>query len=98
MGNLFTVRNLLRLITLIAWMVALLWFLNDRTYEPLLALIVGTGTLIASFFVPDRSGGVRMKNVKAGRHIKTTDTTGGGVEMHGVEAGKDIITKEKQNK
>lgn len=98
MRNLLTLRNLLRTLTLAAWIVALLWFFSDGTYEPLLALITGTATLIASFAVSDNKVGVRMKNVKAGRNIETTDETGGGVDMNTVEAGQDIITSEKQRK
>jgi hypothetical protein len=95
MHNLLTIRNLLRILTLAAWIVALLWFFSARTYEPLLAFITGTVTLLASFAVPDKKGGVHIKNVKAGRNIETTDETGSGVDMDGAEAGQDIITIEK---
>lgn len=98
MQNLFTLQNLLRILTLAAWIVALLWFFNEGTYEPLLAFLTGTVTLITSFLIPDKKGGIHMKNVKAGRNIETTDETGGGVHMDTIEAEQDVITNEKLEK
>lgn len=88
--------NILRLIAVIAWVVALLWFVNDRTYEPLLAFITGSAALIGSFLADRNRGGITLKQVKAGRDVKVTDRTGGGIAMDGVEAGQDVTAHEEQ--
>ncbi|MCB0172627.1 MAG: hypothetical protein KDJ97_18960 [Anaerolineae bacterium] len=94
MDKVLTIRNILRLITVISWIVALAWFLNDRSYEPFLAFLAGTAALISSFFVPETRPGIRMKKIKAGRDVQTTDKTGNGIDMEDIEAGRDITTHE----
>jgi len=95
MDKVLTVRNILRLITIISWAVALVWFLNDRSYEPFLAFLAGTAALVGSFFVPESTRGIRMKKIKAGRNVQTTDKTGKGIDMEDIEAGQDIISHEE---
>ena len=94
MNNLITKRNILRLLTLVIWVIGLLWFKEDQSYEPMLAFVAGTATLIASFFAGERTGGIRMKGVKAGRDVNATDKTGQGIELNDVEAKQDVNVDE----
>lgn len=94
MNKLITIRNVLRLLTLVIWVVGLLWFMEDSSYEPLLAFVGGTATLIASFFTGEQTGGIRMKGVRAGRDVNASDKTGQGITLDDVEAKQDVNVDE----
>lgn len=95
MKKFFSIQNLLRLITLAAWLIALLWWINnDPLYEQILAVVAGFGALIASFFVNDQKGGIKMKGIKAGRDVKAIDKTSQGIEAENIEAGQDVTLDE----
>jgi len=45
----FSWRLILRVITFISWVLAILWFIAEPGYEPLIAVVAGIGTLLGSF-------------------------------------------------
>ena len=51
MGQKLSIRVILRVIIVVTWLVALGWMIFAPGFEPLLAILGGTATLIASYFV-----------------------------------------------
>jgi hypothetical protein len=49
----FSWRLILRVITVLSWVLAILWFVAEPGYEPLIAVVAGIGTLLGSFAVSD---------------------------------------------
>ena len=45
----FSWRLILRVITVLSWVLAILWFVAEPGYEPLIAVVAGIGTLLGSF-------------------------------------------------
>lgn len=90
MKTLFSIKNILRIITIISWGVAVVWYFDNRTYEPLLALLAGTSTLIISIISKGDDGGIDAKNIKAGRNITISDQSQNGISVEDAEAGKDL--------
>jgi len=46
-------RLILRVITVLSWLLAILWYVAEPGYEPLIAVVTGLGTLLTSFAVSD---------------------------------------------
>lgn len=95
MKDFFTTQKIILLLfTVVMWGIAFLWFLDERTYEPLLTFLAGSLSLIMFFFKDDQKGGIKMKNIKAGRDVKATDNTSQGIDAENVEAKQDVTLDE----
>ena len=84
------IQWVLRLIALISFVVALLWFIEDRTYEPFLALLSGIVAIVGAHLVNNIST-ITAKNLKSNQgKIDIHNKTNGSVDVSDAEADKDI--------
>ncbi|MGB1254068.1 MAG: hypothetical protein ACPG8W_25890 [Candidatus Promineifilaceae bacterium] len=85
-------QTVLRIISLAAFIVAVVWFMNDHTFEPILAVLGGLGALIGSFFVQERSSGsVKARGVKSQGKVTIQGEKGGDIDARSIDAHKDVF-------
>ena len=90
-----TIRIILWLIAILSLIVAAVWYYNEPSFEPLLALL-GTLPAVLEIMVSSGSGNMSVKDVEStegGASIGAK--TGGNMNVEGVKAKKDVtITNE----
>ena len=93
MSKLFTITNLLRLISVMLLIVGILWWQdkNNPIYEPLLAILGALGTLIASFFT-DSTRNLRATRVRGKQGIEIENEGGGDLVAKDIESTEGNIT------
>lgn len=79
-------KHVLYGITVVAWVVALVWVVVAPGFEPLLAFLAGCGSLVSTFLLPtnDKSGGPSVSFTNTG-------------DNHGQQAGINTGTMTQHN-
>ena len=93
MSKLFTITNLLRLISVMLLIGSILWWQdkNNPIYEPLLAILGALGTLIASLFT-DSTRNLRATRVRGKQGIEIENEGGGDLVAKDIESTEGNIT------
>lgn len=83
--------NFLRLLALVSLIVAIVWYINDRTYEPFLALLGAIAAFTGSFWINRSSGSIRVKNLKSRQGgVTVKGESGGDISAKDIDAKKDV--------
>ena len=78
----------LRIISLVMFILAVFWLVNDQSFEPALAALGGLAALIGSFFIqePEQKGKITAKGIKSGKDTTIKGQRGSDVSAEEVDA------------
>lgn len=84
--------HFLRLIALVSLIVAIIWYISDRSdYEAILALLGAIAAFVGSFWTDNPSGTIRAKKLKSNQGgVIVKGESGSDISVTDVEAEKDI--------